>query len=268
MPELPDVEIARRQLSRWLRGATITQARSTDRRILRPGSPEAFATALEGRTVRDVERRGKWLKILLADGTRVFSHLGMTGAWVERPAGSREARSEHARIDVERRGRPTSVRYLDPRRFGRLVVGAKDIPEWLELGPDPLVDGLRADTLAAMLDRSRRPVKVALMDQTMLAGIGNILAIETLWRARIDPRSPAGALSRADVGALVRALHTVLRRALAPRARQASDEWGGAIRIYGRRGSPCPRCGAPLKRILLGGRTTTFCARCQRLRKR
>ena len=214
MPELPDVEFARRQLERWLRGATITSVRSTDRRILRP-RPRTRSPARLGQKVDAIQRHGKWLRILLADGARVFSHLGMTGAWVERPLRSPEAAAERARIDVVRRGQSRSVCYVDPRRFGRLVVSDDDIPEWLALGPDPLVDGIRADRLAEALGGSRRPIKNALMDQSILAGVGNILATEALWYARLDPRSPSSALSRKDIGRLVRGLGTALRLALA-----------------------------------------------------
>lgn len=267
MPELPDVEFARRQLERWLGGATITSVRSTDRRILRPASPEAFARALVGQKVSGIQRHGKWLRILLADGARVFSHLGMTGAWVERPRESPEAKAERARIDVVRRGQSRSVRYVDPRRFGRLVVSDDDIPEWLALGPDPLVDGVRAGRLVEALGGSRRPIKDVLMDQTILAGIGNILATEALWYARLDPQSPSDALSRADIGRLARGLGTALRRALAVREPAGEDGWEEVFRVYGREDAPCPRCGAPLRRTVLAGRTTTFCERCQERRK-
>lgn len=264
MPELPDVEFARRQLERWLRGATITNAHSTDRRILRPRSPHEFAHSVMGRRVDAIARRGKWLRILLADGGRIFSHLGMTGAWIARPLSSPEAAAERARVDVVRRGQQRSICYLDPRRFGRLIVNKDDIPEWCALGPDPLVDGIRADRLAEALGRSRRSVKSALMDQSILAGVGNILATEALWYARIDPRSPSSALSRKDIGRLVRGLGTALRLALA--AGEPSKGREDVIRVYGRRDSPCPRCGSPLRRVVLAGRTTTFCERCQERR--
>src|SRR6185295_7370853 len=115
MPELPDVEHARRQLEKWMGGATIVAARSIDRRVLRPTSPAAFSRMLAGRTVREVGRRGKWLRILLDDGIRLFSHLGMTGDWVALPANGQKGRSERARLDLVRRGRRSSVRYLDSR---------------------------------------------------------------------------------------------------------------------------------------------------------
>src|SRR5215471_7108436 len=135
MPELPDVEVARRLLERSLAGATIRAACSDDRRLLRPGSPSRFSRGLVARTVREVGRRGKWLRVLLDDGTRLFSHLGMTGEWVEADPADPTRRAERARIDAVAGKRSVrSVRYLDSRRFGRLVVAARDIHDWTELG--------------------------------------------------------------------------------------------------------------------------------------
>ncbi len=263
MPELPDVETVRLRLRAGLRGATITAARCSDRYVLRPSSPAAFARSLIGRTVRDVDRRGKWLRVRLDDGARLFSHLGMTGWWVARDAAGPKEPSERARIDAAGEGGPTSFRYVDSRRFGRLVVARDDIPEWRALGPDPLALGLRVPELAAALARSRRTVKEAIIDQSVLAGIGNILATEALWRAQIDPRSRGDALSRADVGKLARGLVGEIRRELAVRAASNGDDWRDVWAVYGRSGEPCPRCRAPLARVVLGGRTTAFCARCQ-----
>lgn len=260
MPELPDVELARRQLEKWMGRATIAAAHSTDRRVLRPTSPPALRRALTGRTVREVGRRGKWLRILLDDGTRVFSHLGMTGGWIQRESGAPKEPSERARLDVIRGRRSSSVRYLDSRRFGRLVVATEDIAQWRTLGPDPLVDGIRSRSLAEALGRSRRAVKDALMDQSLLAGIGNILVTEALWRARIDPRSRSNALSQGDVTAIARGLRAELEHELAQRE---DEEWDDAFSVYGRGGQPCPRCRSPLVRIVLGGRATTFCKGCQ-----
>lgn len=263
MPELPDVELARRRLRRWMGGATITAARSTDRHIFRPRSPAVLGQALAGRKVRGVGRRGKWLRIELDDGGLLFSHLGMTGEWVRRTAEAPAQASERARIDLVRTdGRRSSVRYVDWRRFGRLIVARDDIAEWRELGPDPLSDGIDPRALAESLGRSRRAVKDALMDQTVLAGVGNILATEALWRARLDPRSRSDLLSPGDVARVVRGLHAEIRKELAER-RAGYEEGREAFSAYGRAGQPCSRCGSLLARVVIAGRTTTFCPHCQ-----
>jgi formamidopyrimidine-DNA glycosylase len=260
MPELPDVEHARKNLHRWLRGARIVSARSKDARILRPGSGAAFARALNGHRVVEVERRGKWLRIELDGGGRLFSHLGMTGDWVKLDVGAASQPSERARFEVKKGNRTSSVRYLDARRFGRLVVARDDIPEWTELGPDPLHEGISATSLAQVFASRKRTVKEVLMDQSVLAGVGNILAIDALWRARLDPRSRSDALSKTQIGAVVRALRAVIKRELADLERD-----DGEIRfdVYGRAGKPCPRCKTTLSHIVLGGRGTTFCSGCQ-----
>src|SRR5271154_5604 len=184
MPELPDVEITRGNLQRWLVGAKVSAADCTDARLTRPRPPRAFTRMLIARTVEAVDRRGKWLRVILDDGSRVFSHLGMTGSWVKAAVGAPARNWERARIDVVRQGRAISVRYVDARRFGRLIAARRDIADWTSLGPDPLADGIDAGRLSQVLAKSRRAVKVILMDQRVLAGIGNILATEALWSAR------------------------------------------------------------------------------------
>jgi formamidopyrimidine-DNA glycosylase len=249
MPELPEVEQARRALRRWMRGATIVGASGWDRAVVRG------TLALAGRTVRDVGRRGKWLRVELDQGL-VFAHLGMTGDFSSRAPSSPRLRWERARIDIERRGRTTSVRYVDPRRFGRIVPAREDIPQWRKLGPDPLLDGIDRARVAALLAKRRGPIKATLLDQRIFAGVGNILANEALFRARIDPRRPSRALSLAELGALARALRAVITEALRKKHTP--------IRVYGHAGAPCPRCRARLAHAVLAGRTTTFCKKCQR----
>jgi formamidopyrimidine-DNA glycosylase len=255
MPELPDVEVARRHLQSWLGGAKVLAATCLDARLTRPQPPRAFTRTLVGRTVQEVARKGKWLRLLLDDGSLIFSHLGMTGGWSRAATDAHAQRSERARIDVVRRGRALSVRYVDSRRFGRLVVARRDIADWTALGPDPLADGVDVRRLSETFSRSRRAVKTILMDQRVLAGIGNILVTEALWMARVDPRSPGVALSPSDSRAIARGLRRAIARELADR-----DE---SFFVYGRAGRPCPRCGSRLSSVVLGGRTSVFCGGCQ-----
>jgi len=249
MPELPDVEIVRRKLRRWLGGQRIAAASTGDAYVARPGSTRAFGRALAGRRVVGVDRRGKWLRVRLDDGSRLFSHLGMTGDWVRVDAGAAPERFERARIDLGER----SVRYVDARRFGRLLVARDDVAEWRARGPAPR-GGLDERALAGAFAKSRRAVKEVLMDQSVLAGVGNIIATEALWRARVDPRAPARRLSPRDVRAVARGIRGEIARELAGEHRFA---------VYGRRGHPCPRCHAKIRSVRLGGRTTAFCPSCQ-----
>jgi formamidopyrimidine-DNA glycosylase len=255
-----------------MRGARIVAVHATDRYVLRPASPAAFRRALVGRTVRAAGRRGKWLRLELDGGWLLFSHLGMTGDWEKCAApGAAGQPSERARLDLERDGRAVSVAYVDARRFGRLRAAHEDIPEWAALGPDPIADGLVARSLAARLASSRRAVKEVLMDQTALAGIGNILASEALWIAGIDPRSRSDVLTPADVTAVVEGIRAAIRQELRHkpagafdlRVRTPAGSGRKCRRVYGRAGEPCPRCGTTIARITLGGRTTALCRGCQ-----
>jgi formamidopyrimidine-DNA glycosylase len=270
VPELPEVEHARRTLAKWLVGARLEAVIVHDARILDAGvRAESAARALEGRRVRAVERRGKWLRLVLDRGL-VFSHLGMTGKWVLARPGDDSVRFEKLRLDVRAGRTRRSVRYLDPRLFGRFVVAEQDLPAWSELGPDPLSDGIDVAALHAKLARRKLAIKPTLLDQTVLAGVGNIQATEALFFARIDPRRPARELSRVETAALARAIRRSIAAAMKLLAREDTityvEEPGAEnpFTIYGREGTPCPRCREPLAKLVLAGRGTVMCASCQR----
>ncbi|MBI2393531.1 MAG: bifunctional DNA-formamidopyrimidine glycosylase/DNA-(apurinic or apyrimidinic site) lyase [Deltaproteobacteria bacterium] len=273
MPELPEVEIAARNLRKWARGWTIARAHVPRTRVIRGSSPAAVVRALEGRVIARVDRRGKWLRWTLDDDSRVFSHLGMSGRWVRRTMTDATERSQRLRLDLARGGlargaRTTSLRYVDPRMFGRFVVSRDDISEWSSLGPDPLVDGVDEGVLAGAIGRRKRAIKDVLMDQTAIAGVGNILATESLWRARIDPRTPATSLGATQLRAIARAIAWSIERTLAleegPELQYVEEPGApNPFVIYGRGGEPCPRCRTPLTRAVLGGRATVFCHGCQ-----
>ncbi len=276
MPELPEVEIAARNLRAWGVGARVTALEIHDPRVVGAatdprghGSAARLTSGLVGRRIDEVTRRGKWLRLRLDDGARLFSHLGMTGKWVRRAIDAPTERFERARVVLVREGEQRSLRYRDPRLFGRLVLAREDLSAWRALGPDPLVDGIDVARLATALAGARRSIKEALMDQAVLAGLGNIQATEALWLARIDPRRRAGELSRAQLGAVARAIEASLRRTLdAERAEEITyvEEVGAdnPFLVYGRHGAPCPRCRGTLERFVLGGRGTFACRRCQR----
>ncbi len=266
MPELPEVEHARGLLQSWLAGATIERVEVVDPRILDAGVTAArIRRALIGRRVAGVDRRGKWLRVRLDQGL-LYSHLGMTGRW-GRPDRDEEVRFAKVVLHVTKRGRSRRVVYADARLFGRFLVADVEISAWSALGPDPLHEGIDADALAARLARRRGPIKPALLDQSVLAGVGNIQATEALFFARIDPRRAARDLSRREVAAVGRGILRSIRATLAQQERELRyvNEPGNdnPFTLYGREGCGCPRCGAALEKIVLGSRGTLFCPRCQ-----
>jgi len=273
LPELPEVEVARRNLEKWLRRGTLTRVELSPRLfvIAGAGGARAFAETMRGATVRAVERRGKWLRLALDGELALFSHLGMTGKWVVRDHDAPPERFERARLDTAKR----SVRYLDPRLFGTLsgVRGDRAPSAWSTLGPDALVDGVDAERLHARLARLSRSIKETLLDQTIVAGVGNIQAAEALWRARIHPERAASSLSAAEVRTLARAIEGSIRDTLAREdgpeityVEEAGAE--NPFDVYGKQGEPCPRCGSKLVRIVQGGRSTVYCKKCQPRRAR
>jgi formamidopyrimidine-DNA glycosylase len=266
MPELPEVEFARRQLERWLVGGVIQRVTISDARVVE--QPRTISRIL-GQRVHAVERRGKRLRIALDDGY-LFSHLGMTGKWV---SGDEAPRFERVRLEVKQGKGTGVVRYVDPRLFGRMRYAKEDTAAWRALGPDPLHDGVYADRLYQRLQRRSGAVKPALLDQKLLAGVGNIQAIEALFLAAIDPRRRAHALSRKEVGVLARSIKKTIDRTLRSQLGDTItyvEEPGSdnPFLIYGRAGdrggSPCPRCKTTLKKFEQAGRGTVYCPRCQR----
>ena len=270
MPELPEVETVRRELQPWLTSRTIRQARRAD---APPGPKYANLERADGQRIEAVRRRGKFLVLPLSAGDELIIHLGMTGRIsAERPP-------THVRVEVELSGRARKrLFFQDTRRFGRfLVVRAGEyvgLPTLAHLGPEPLEPSFTADVLRAHLSRSRAPIKAYIMGQRPVAGVGNIYTDEALWRARIHPKCPANRVSKQKVSALRDAIVALLKAAVAARGTTFSDyrtvegERGGyasSLQIYGRGGHACPRCGTILRRIVVGQRGTTFCARCQRM---
>jgi len=273
VPELPEVEIAARNLRRWAVGRTVVAAESDPRarRIFRPGSAAALARALAGRRVEAVRRVGKQLLVTLGGDAPLglLSHLGMTGKWLLRAPGEEPPGHSRARLRLDD-GR--TLHYRDPRLFGRLrlVPGADfaSLPEIAALGPDPLADGIDRARLAEALGRTSRPVKVALLDQRILPGVGNIYASEALFRARIDPRRPARGLGREELARLARAVLAAMRDAIAaqegPEIAYVEEGGENPFRVYARAGERCPRCrNAVIRRIVQAQRSTFFCPRCQ-----
>jgi len=269
MPELPEVEVAARALRRWTNGKAVTAAEAEPCRVFRGADVKAF-TALRGK-VSAVSRRGKYLMVAFADGRGFVGHLGMTGKWVRRPGAQAEPYSK-ARLRLDS---GEVLHYRDPRMFGRIEPAAASelarVPAVAALGVDPLVDGLDAARLKAALAGTATDLKVALMDQSRVAGLGNIHAAEALYRARLHPARKPCSLSEAEWQALVEAIHAALQFAL---AQEDGDEIAyveepGApnpFLVYGRKGERCPACGSAFASFPQGGRTTWYCPGCQPLR--
>jgi formamidopyrimidine-DNA glycosylase len=270
MPELPEVEHAARCLRRWLGGAVIARAEADASRVLRGGGTRrAFARSLPGRRLERVERRGKVLLLFFDADVGLLSHLGMTGRWLETAAHDAPQHS-HARLGLEG-GR--ALHYCDPRMFGRLALHPASallgLPEVRALGPDPLHDGIDAARLHGVLAKTGRAVKVALMDQGVLAGVGNIYATEALFRARVHPTRAASSLSRREVGRVAEGIEAAMGAVLAEMKDELAYLSDGAhvenpFLIYDRAGAPCPRCGRVLEKVTIGGRVSAFCGRCQK----
>jgi formamidopyrimidine-DNA glycosylase len=256
VPELPDVEHYRRTFAEHVPGWTIHEVLVTDPGILRNAAPDRLEHALRGRRFREPERRGKWL-VGPTDGPALLLHFGMTGdlRWGRDAAG----RHRHDRVIVVLDA--GEIRYRNMRKLGGvwLADGPAEVEELLgHLGPDAL--DLGRGQFLERLDRRRGRIKAVLMDQSFVAGVGNLLADETLWRARIHPEHRIERLSEEQRRTLFRALRTVLRNTV--------DRYPGGFHVRwtdarGRPAARCPRCGTELARTVVGGRTSYFCPSCQ-----
>jgi formamidopyrimidine-DNA glycosylase len=266
MPELPEVELARRNLLKWLRRGPVLRTEAEHSRAFR-GAEHAQFLALKGK-VAAIDRRGKYLLLRFADGRGLLAHLGMTGRFVRRPEGAQVPYSR-ARFVLEG---GQVVHFADPRRFGRLEVAPADrlldLPAVSQLGPDPLVDGLTPASLAKAVGGSSQALKVALMDQGRLAGLGNIHAAEALYRAKLHPARRPRSLTAPEWTRLSRGIHASLEFALSAQEGeeiQYVEEPGAEnpFLIYGRAGERCRRCRTVVRSMIQGGRTTHFCPTCQ-----
>ncbi len=257
MPELPEVERAVRLLRRAVRGRVIRRVMVQHASLRRRLSPAAART-LEGARIADVERRGKHQLLRFADGRVLHAHFRMTGDWSVVPAAAplpRFARAEFTLDDGRR------LVLEDPRALATLDLHPADSPPQLALGLEPSDPGLDAGYLWTSFRTRRGPVKSALLDQRVIAGLGNIYAAEALWRAGINPRTRASSLSRMRLDRLIRAVRAVLRRATGARYRIAGS---ARLDVYDREGRACRRCGTPIRRIVQAGRSTYYCPTCQR----
>jgi formamidopyrimidine-DNA glycosylase len=269
MPELPEVETIRTQLAPRLEGRTIVRAEILDPRLTRPYDLFEVAEELEGDTVVGVERRGKYLLVRLESGLGLLVHLRMTGSFGFAPVSH-----ERAVLELDDGSR---VVYRDVRRFGTwLVLENAELEPYLATknGPEPLGPRFSARWLATQLARRKAPLKAVLLDQRVVAGLGNIYADEALWRARMNPLRPANGLTDDEVALVTRAIRAALRAGIERqgstlRDYAAPDGASGSMqeefRVYGRDGEPCRRCRTLIVKTRVGGRGTWFCPHCQPL---
>lgn len=272
MPELPEVEFVARQLREDLVGRRIVSAQVLWTRAVGGMEPGEFEGRMRDRAVREIGRRGKHLLIGLDDGETLVVHRRMSGNLVFAPPATDEA---YARVifalDDGRR-----LLYTDPRKFGRVtLLSAQELAASLAtLGPEPLAPEFTPAVLAERLEGQRRGLKAVLLDQSVVAGLGNIYADEALFRARLHPLRAAGSLTTEEIVALHAGIQGALQTGIEHggttfgRHRDAYSEAGSNlehVEVYRRTGQPCVRCGTPIERITVAQRGTHFCPNCQKV---
>ncbi len=276
MPELPEVETVARDLGRLITGATIVGARVFWPKTVRTHTPEGFAEAIAGHQIVGVGRRAKLVVLeLSADATRsgdatLTIHLKMTGQLFVVPAGSQP--DPYVRLVLELAdGR--EIHFRDIRKFGRFGLYDAAGQPFQALGPEPLDESFTLKAFRRLIRRRTARLKPLLTDQAFLAGVGNIYADEALWAARLHPLRSASSMRTADERRLYLELRRVLAEAIERRGSSIDDytapEGDGSmqeqLQVYQRAGEACPRCGRPIRRIVIGARSTHFCSWCQRL---
>ena len=274
MPELPEVETVRRGIAPQVTGRRIQDVIVRDRRLRWP-VPRDFESRLRGRTVQSVQRRAKYLLLELDSGDRLILHLGMSGRLLLLPTASPAKKHDH--VDLAFEDGPL-LRFNDPRRFGVALIwpaGQGQHKLLRGLGPEPLEPEFSADLLFEKSRGRRVPVKNFLMDGHIVVGVGNIYASESLFRAGIRPGRAAGRATRAEYERLTVAVRAVLSEAIAQGGSTLKDssfskpdgEFGYfqvRLAVYDRAGKPCSVCATPIRRQIIGQRSSFFCPKCQR----
>ncbi|MDT0341162.1 bifunctional DNA-formamidopyrimidine glycosylase/DNA-(apurinic or apyrimidinic site) lyase [Streptomyces litchfieldiae] len=279
MPELPEVEVVRRGLDRWVGGRTVAGAEVLHPRAVRrhAAGAEDFADRLAGTRVRDVCRRGKYLWLPLGADLALLAHLGMSGQLLVQP--ERAPDEKHLRIRVTFADPAGGeLRFVDQRTFGGLSlhpVTADGLPDVIaHIARDPLDPEFDEDAFHAALRRRRTTVKRALLDQSLISGVGNIYADEALWRSGLHYDRPTATLTRPATAALVIHIRDVMTAALAAggtsfdslyvNVNGQSGYFERSLDVYGREDQPCRRCATPVRRRPWMNRSSYFCPRCQR----
>ncbi|MBH9415623.1 bifunctional DNA-formamidopyrimidine glycosylase/DNA-(apurinic or apyrimidinic site) lyase [Pseudomonas aeruginosa] len=270
MPELPEVATTRRGIAPYLAGQRVERVIGRERRLRWP-IPEDLDVRLSGQRIVSVERRAKYL-LLGAEAGTLISHLGMSGSLRLVESGTPASRHEHVDIEL---ASGMALRYTDPRRFGAMLWSLAPLEHELlrNLGPEPLTDAFAGQRLFELSRGRSMAVKPFIMDNAVVVGVGNIYASEALFAAGIDPRKPAGSISKARYLRLAEEIKRILAIAIERGGTTLRDFVGGAgqpgyfqqeLFVYGRGGEFCKVCGSTLREIRLGQRASVYCPRCQR----
>ncbi|MFI6906357.1 bifunctional DNA-formamidopyrimidine glycosylase/DNA-(apurinic or apyrimidinic site) lyase [Nonomuraea sp. NPDC050394] len=277
MPELPEVEVVRRGLAEWVTGREIAEAEVLHPRAVRrhlPGADE-FASRLKGRTIVSAERRGKYLWLPLGPGDALMAHLGMSGQLlVVRPDSPLE---KHLRVRLRFADGGPDLRFVDQRTFGHVMVTpmAGGVPEPIaHIAPDPFEDSFADEVFARKLKAKNTEVKRALLDQSLISGVGNIYADEALWLAKLHWARSTRTLTQPKITELLAGVRAVMSSALAQggtsfdslyvNVNGESGYFERSLEAYGRRDLPCSRCGTPIRRDPFMNRSSYSCPTCQR----
>ncbi|MBF0096171.1 MAG: bifunctional DNA-formamidopyrimidine glycosylase/DNA-(apurinic or apyrimidinic site) lyase [Magnetococcales bacterium] len=271
MPELPEVETVCRGLAPLLMGAQIRQVVVRNAALRWPVAVALLQERLSGATVLGVGRRGKYILLQLSSGT-VIIHLGMTGRLFVAESSAESSKHEHLLLHFDR---GDSLRYVDARRFGAWLWGGEEPlrhPLLATLGPEPLTEALQGETLWRQAQGKRVAVKVWLMDNRVVVGVGNIYAAEVLFRVGLHPLLPVASLTLEQCHRLVVVIREVLTEAIRQGGTTVRDYrhvdgthgfFQTLLHVYGRQGEPCHQCGALIQALRLGGRSSCFCPVCQ-----
>lgn len=274
MPELPEVETIRKDLEKELVGKTVLDVTASVPKVLQP-SPKEVASAIKGRKIEGFDRKGKLLIVRLSGGKTLGIHLRLTGRLLIRKEA--DPPDEYQRAVIKLSG-GRELRFSDLRLFGyiKLFKDEKEIEDTLaKIGPEPLSGELDAEKFYVIAQKTSRPIKIVLLDQALISGVGNIYANEALFEAGIHPLTKANQLTKDQAIKLYKAIEQVLREGLEARGATIADEMyrdaygqrGGyerKVRVYQQTGKSCPRCGAKIEYLRVGQRGTFVCPACQR----
>jgi formamidopyrimidine-DNA glycosylase len=269
LPELPEVETIKNELIPHIVGRRFTDVAVRDNNVVKQPSVQEFRRQLTGQTIRDLERRGKYLILSLSDNLKLVIHLKMTGSLLLNP----EQTDRYARVTFYFDDGNRLV-FADRRRLGALWLLKNNSTITGKLGPEPLTTDFTVDTLASRLRKRQAPMKAVLLDQGFVAGIGNMYADEALFAAEIHPLRKASSLSQNEIRNLHRAIIDVLRLAIGSKGASINTyirpdgQLGTAhnnFRVAHRGGEPCPVCGTPIERLAIRNRGSYFCPRCQKI---